>query len=189
MVPAMETLARGLRGAARIGAVDCSAHQGLCQRYGVQGYPTLKLLGPGGAQDYNGPRTAKAMRNALVDLIPDAGVRIANGGKPAAISSLKKRHCTKNACVVVLSSHSEPSALFKALAAYAKDDKAVTGLKYIHVDVGSEKQHLDAVLAEFGTPAAKNPLLLFVKADTARTFSSDKAGFTQIHKWIREQAK
>ena len=44
---------------AQLGAVDATQHQNLAQKYGVQGYPTIKAFPPGpkkGPQDYNGPR-------------------------------------------------------------------------------------------------------------------------------------
>jgi len=47
-----------------IGRVDCDAHSELCQRFGVQGYPTLKFFTEGDVTEgeaYNGGRTADAI--------------------------------------------------------------------------------------------------------------------------------
>jgi hypothetical protein len=199
MVPAMESLAKGLKGAARVGAVDCSAHSKICQSHGVNGYPTIKLLGPDGAQDYNGPRSAKAMRDALVRLIPDSKVRIVSGSKDASLRALRDRHCKggeggkSKACVLALSAHSQPSALIKALAAFYEDDKALSGkvdLKYFHVDVGKDKQHMLKVLEALGvTGSSGSPSLLLIAGEGApQAFSSTDAGFTQLHKWIQKHA-
>ncbi|XP_002740183.1 protein disulfide-isomerase A3-like [Saccoglossus kowalevskii] len=38
--------------------VDCTAEKDTCSRYGVSGYPTLKVFRDGEASDYNGPRSA-----------------------------------------------------------------------------------------------------------------------------------
>lgn len=48
----------------KLGAVDATQHQNLAQKYGVQGYPTIKAFPPGpkkGPQDYNGPREAEGI--------------------------------------------------------------------------------------------------------------------------------
>ena len=45
----------------QLGAVDATQAQSLAQKYGVQGYPTIKAFPAGkkkGPQDYNGPREA-----------------------------------------------------------------------------------------------------------------------------------
>lgn len=45
----------------QLGAVDATQAQSLAQKYGVQGYPTIKTFPAGpkkGPQDYNGPREA-----------------------------------------------------------------------------------------------------------------------------------
>ena len=48
--------------------LDCTAHQDVCSKYGVSGYPTLKIFRNGEvAKDYQGPREAdgivKVMRS------------------------------------------------------------------------------------------------------------------------------
>ena len=41
--------------------VDCTAEAELCQEYGVEGYPTLKIFkGPENVQPYGGQRKAPA---------------------------------------------------------------------------------------------------------------------------------
>ena len=45
----------------QLGAVDATQAQSLAQKYGVQGYPTIKTFPAGvkkSPQDYNGPREA-----------------------------------------------------------------------------------------------------------------------------------
>lgn len=38
--------------------VDCTENEDLCQKYGVMGFPTLKVFRKGETTDYNGPRKA-----------------------------------------------------------------------------------------------------------------------------------
>ena len=38
--------------------VDCTAETAVCSKYGVSGYPTLKIFKSGDASEYNGPREA-----------------------------------------------------------------------------------------------------------------------------------
>ena len=50
----------------KIGAVDADAEQSLGSRYGVRGFPTLKIFKDGKATDYNGARDAAGMADALL---------------------------------------------------------------------------------------------------------------------------
>ena len=49
----------------KFGAVDCTKEQNLCSKYGVKGYPTLKVFVGGKGKDYQGPREADAMIDFL----------------------------------------------------------------------------------------------------------------------------
>jgi protein disulfide-isomerase A6 len=68
-----------LAGLAKVAAVDCDeeSNKPFCGGFGVQGFPTLKIIKPGKTpgkpivEDYNGPRTAKGIVDALVDKIPN----------------------------------------------------------------------------------------------------------------------
>jgi protein disulfide-isomerase A6 len=60
LAPEYEAAAKELKGdGIKLGAVDATVHAALAQKYGVKGYPTLKVF-PGGpkskAKNYNGPR-------------------------------------------------------------------------------------------------------------------------------------
>ncbi|KAM0329490.1 hypothetical protein ACHAQA_004799 [Verticillium albo-atrum] len=75
--PAYEKAAKSLDGLAKVAAVDCDddANKPLCSQFGIQGFPTLKIVRPGkksgkpAVEDYNGPRTATGIVDALVDKI------------------------------------------------------------------------------------------------------------------------
>lgn len=62
--PDWEKAATALKGVVNVGAVDADAHKSLAAQYGIQGFPTIKLMyadssGKVKAVDYNGGRTAK----------------------------------------------------------------------------------------------------------------------------------
>ena len=62
LTPEWKKAARELDGIAKVGAVDCTSEQSLCQEYSVQGYPTIKVFHPEtSAEDYQGARSADAI--------------------------------------------------------------------------------------------------------------------------------
>lgn len=72
LAPTLCAVAKGLGGAAAVGAVDCEASPKICESYGVQGYPTLHLLTPAGSQQYEGPRSGPALKAALTSAVQAA---------------------------------------------------------------------------------------------------------------------
>ncbi|RWS13471.1 Protein disulfide-isomerase A6-like protein [Dinothrombium tinctorium] len=57
--------ATALKGAIKVGAVDADQHKALGSRYGVKGFPTVKIFVPNKAPiDYSGPRTAQGLVDA-----------------------------------------------------------------------------------------------------------------------------
>lgn len=75
--PAYEKAAKNLDGLAQVAAVNCDEDENkpLCGQFGIQGFPTLKIVRPGKkygkpvVDDYNGPRSAKDIVSATVDKI------------------------------------------------------------------------------------------------------------------------
>lgn len=66
MVPEYTKAATALKGIVRVGAVNADEHKELAQKYGVKGFPTIKLFGASKTNptDYNGQRTASALLDA-----------------------------------------------------------------------------------------------------------------------------
>ncbi|PWY87004.1 PDI related protein A [Aspergillus heteromorphus CBS 117.55] len=77
--PAYEKAATNLDGLAKVAAVNCDdeMNKPFCGRMGVQGFPTLKIVTPSKkpgkprVEDYQGPRSAKGIVEAVVDKIPN----------------------------------------------------------------------------------------------------------------------
>jgi len=59
---------------ALIADVDCTVHQDLCGKFGVQGYPTIKYGDPNNMEDYQGGRTFEDLQSfAKENLGPSCG--------------------------------------------------------------------------------------------------------------------
>ncbi len=62
LAPEWSRAATELKGKVKLGVVDATVHTQLAQRYGVQGFPTIKFFPSGRkdgqAEDYDGGRTS-----------------------------------------------------------------------------------------------------------------------------------
>lgn len=103
LAPEYEKAAKILNGVVKVVAVDATVHQASAQKYGVQGYPTLKVFGADKKKpaDFNGQRTsdaivAEAMRTAN-QLIKDRKAGKAKLSEEKASSSDKKEKKEKKA--------------------------------------------------------------------------------------------
>lgn len=72
-------------------AVDCdnASNKGLCGRFGVQGFPTVKIFSAGKKgmpTDYQGARTAKAIIDTLTPMVPSKYVNQIGGKSKKAIT-------------------------------------------------------------------------------------------------------
>lgn len=117
--PAYEKAAKNLAGLAKVAAVDCDddANKPFCGTMGVQGFPTLKIVRPGNkkgrpvVEDYQGPRTAKGIVDAVVDKINNHVQRVSDKEIDSFLS-------TKNdsAKAILFTEKGTTSALLKSLA-------------------------------------------------------------------------
>ncbi|KAI1334598.1 thioredoxin-domain-containing protein [Xylariaceae sp. FL0016] len=118
--PAYEKAAKNLEGLAKVAAVNCDEDENkqLCGMMGVQGFPTLKTVRPGKGkgskpvvEDYNGPRTAKGIVDAVVDKINNHVKRI---GDKDIDSFLETKDETAKA--ILFTEKGTTSALLRSLA-------------------------------------------------------------------------
>lgn len=66
LAPEYEAAATRLKGIVPLAKVDCTANTNTCNKYGVSGYPTLKIFRDGEeAGSYDGPRTADGIVSHL----------------------------------------------------------------------------------------------------------------------------
>lgn len=84
LAPAYQTAAKSLAGIAKVAAVNCDEEMNkpFCGQMGVQGFPTLKIIRPGKkpgkptVEDYQGPRNAKGIVDAVKDKVPNIVKRV-----------------------------------------------------------------------------------------------------------------
>ncbi|KAL0035526.1 hypothetical protein WJX77_010582 [Trebouxia sp. C0004] len=125
LAPQFQKVAENLQGIATVAAVDCDdqSNQPLCGEYNVQGFPTLKIFPASKPKagskskrklpsDYNGPRTAKGIADALTAALPSTYISKLKDAPSysnfTTTSSLPK--------VVLFTDKPKTSALYKSLS-------------------------------------------------------------------------
>ena len=108
LAPEWEEAANKLRGSVKLGAVDATVHTQLAGKYGIKGFPTIKLFSAGKkgkAKDYSGPREAQGIVDYALRTLDEAGVPI-NIPQITSQASFDEA-CLKNAkiCVVATLPH------------------------------------------------------------------------------------
>jgi protein disulfide-isomerase A6 len=117
--PGYEKVARKLEGMANIAAVNCEDDDAkeLCGKFGIKGFPTLKLVVPSKkpgkpiVEDYNGPRTVKSIVDAVAEKIPNHVTRVTDKNMK---DFLKESNDTAKA--LLFTEKGTTSALTRALA-------------------------------------------------------------------------
>ena len=82
LAPEWEEAAKKLQGSVKLGAVDATVATELASKYGIKGFPTIKLFPAGKkgkAKDYNGPREAQGIVEYALQTLDEAGVPISVG--------------------------------------------------------------------------------------------------------------
>jgi protein disulfide-isomerase A6 len=100
LAPEYAKAAKQLGGVARLVAVDATVHQSLASRFGVKGYPTLKVFRPGkkdSPEDYNGGRTAS-------DIVTFAKNAAEAHAKPRPVVQITSRAALDEHCKVRMNS-------------------------------------------------------------------------------------
>lgn len=107
--PEWKKAALALNGIAKLGVVDADKHGALGSRFGVEGFPTIKLFAGGQAnkkpQEYEGGRTAKDIVAGVLKAV-EALANQRLGKKPSAAGGGDEPEQEKGSDVVELSSSS-----------------------------------------------------------------------------------
>ncbi|CAB3373415.1 Hypothetical predicted protein [Cloeon dipterum] len=96
LAPHWAKAATELKGKVKVGALDATAHTYMASKYGVQGYPTIKIFNAGkkdssSVEDYNGGRTASDIVNFALD-------KLAENIPPPEVKELSSNEVLKEAC-------------------------------------------------------------------------------------------
>lgn len=118
LAPHFDRAAANLDGVARLGAVSSDDAPGLMSKYGVKGFPTLKLFSGVTARDrrpsdYNGARTSGGMAAAVKAALKSFVTVIPAGG----VAGFLKETSPKLPHVVLFTSKKSTSPLYKGLSA------------------------------------------------------------------------
>lgn len=92
LIPEYKKAAKLLKGIASVGAIDATTQQGIPSKYAIQGYPTIKIFDATDKSkpiDYNGPRTAKGIADAVQKSIEKTVETRIRGGSSAGFGKTK----------------------------------------------------------------------------------------------------
>ncbi|KAF2221924.1 hypothetical protein BDZ85DRAFT_320220 [Elsinoe ampelina] len=117
--PAYEKAAKSLAGLAKVAAVNCDEelNKGFCGSMDVKGFPTLKIVRPGKkagrpvVEDYQGPRNAKGIVEAVKDKITNHVTRLTGKNLDKWLETDKDKPRA-----ILFTEKGTTSALLKALA-------------------------------------------------------------------------
>ena len=162
--PKYEKAAKGLKDLAQVAAVNCDeeSNKSFCGSMGVQGFPTLKIIKPSKkpgkpiVEDYQGPRSASDIVDAVKAAIPNNVKKITDKGLSAFLES--SNDISK---AILFSDKGITGALIKVLAA-----------EYLgHINFAQIRNKETAAVEKFGI--TEYPTLLVLPAGTQEPVKFD----------------
>ncbi|KFM25328.1 Putative protein disulfide-isomerase [Auxenochlorella protothecoides] len=122
LAPKWGRLAEALAGVVRVGAVNCEEEAALCQEHGVQGYPTIKAFVEGRSVDYSGERSAAALKDFALGLLPSD---VPSVSSPAQLEAFLKPSPAWGVSVLLFTTKQQPGALARSLSLRFKGKVAI----------------------------------------------------------------
>ena len=117
LIPTYEEVATNLKGLAVVAKIDATIEEGLAHRYGIRGFPTLKLYKPGSKgkdlQDYQGARSASALVSFVTSALSSSSILRVKSSTQDALWTQKPVDVPR---VILFSAKQEPSTLYKSLS-------------------------------------------------------------------------
>ena len=168
--PEWNSFAKKTKGLITVANVDATVHQGLAQRYGVQGYPTIKFFNAGKAakqspEDYNGARKAGPLAKFALGKLENHVVKVsASNSNQLANDGMAK--------VVLFTAKKDVGNMFKALSTYYR------GVRFAQVHE-SQKE----LMEEFGVTSV--PTVVGMDAEGAITPFTDDISYINLAKFTK----
>jgi protein disulfide-isomerase A6 len=160
LAPEWSKAATQLKGQVKVAKVDATVETSLAQKYGVKGYPTIKVFPPGEkgkAEDYNGPREASGIVSAALNKLEQYG--IAPEIKQLTSPDVFKDQCEGgNVCLVTFlphildSSAAERTRYIDEIAKSAKKNRSKP-ITFMWVQGGDHFKFEEKLGLSFGYPA------------------------------------
>ncbi|KAF9907231.1 protein disulfide isomerase (PDI) protein [Linnemannia zychae] len=138
LVPQYKAAAKNLNGIAKMGAINCDddKNKPLCGQYGIQGFPTIKIFPAnrkGGVKypkDYQGERSAKAIVDQLVKMLPnDVQLVSSNPSSEKIINIDELAADTTSTRAVLFTKKLTTSNMYKGVATEFKDRIVVAEMR------------------------------------------------------------
>ncbi|KAJ9463325.1 putative protein disulfide-isomerase A6 [Diplonema papillatum] len=178
LAPEWAQAATELKGTAKLGAVDATVHSGLAAKYGVQGYPSIKVFGADKLQptDANVRSSSAIVQHALASL---EGMGIEPEVNEATSAAMLKQDCLekKRICVVAVLPHildTGAEGRNKYLATLVEAAKAVRTQSFAFMWISAGAQ---TAFEETFNVAFNYPTYVAINLKKMR-FASHKGAFT-----------
>ncbi|KAI8333502.1 thioredoxin-like protein, partial [Choanephora cucurbitarum] len=175
LAPTWTQMATQLQGQVNVGEVDCQALPAVCQEYGVQGFPTLKMLGNGEPVQYLSDRSLASLTQFALS---HSGPAV----KKVDFNELIQHLAVKDVAIVYLLN--EAKGHVPVLVESMASEHAATLPFYASSDEASFKR--------FGVSPSDLPVLLIAKDNSfqvygSHDFSNTKMAKEALARWIEQE--
>jgi len=158
LAPHWAKAATELGGVAKLGAVDATVHAGLASKYGIKGYPTIKVFRPGkkgSPEDYQGGRTSSDIvtyvKNIAESIVPSKPKRVVE----FVDQEVFDENCGDSTCIIavlphILDSHKDGRDAYIDTLKEVAAANMRKPFNFGWIEIGSQPEFEAALTQEFG---------------------------------------
>lgn len=174
LIPTYEEVATNLKGVAIVAKIDATVEEGLAHRYGIRGFPTLKLYKPGtkgkDLQDYQGARSSSALVSFVTSALSSSSILRVKESTQDALWTQKPIDVPR---VILFSAKPEPSTLYKSLS-----------MRFASQLVFAQVQQNDPLCATYNVDTFPS-VLVFLNKDSQPAKFDGKLGPEPLTEFLR----